>query len=784
MATELINIFPGEKRTMTKLRTLIRSLIKNKVTSVITITGFSVSISMALIIIAFLIGEHNYDKAYPNIDRIYRVFANENVASVREDFRELFLSNYSSVEDACRYNNYNSIVTYEDKPFNGQMIVTDASFFNIFSTQFLIGSIHSSFVNLNDVVITESFARKIFGDENPIGKTLVAEYKTPLVVSGIVTDFPLYSSIQGDFFTNSKIKIKYEGSNDGMGNEVNFFRMFILVKNIENISLLEELLTNDLSSVQYKFGSVEKIHLIPFDKSYFMQGIERSQTLHTNMKLIRLLSLISSIIILLAVFNYINLTTATHTDRFREIGIKKTVGATRGSIFRQFIAESFLICIISFLLALFLSSFWVPFFERFLGSKINLTNLYQPFWLIRLICGVFLISIISGFYPALSISRLNPCSILMKRETMKQNTFGLRAVLNIFQYAVSVSLIVALIVLFRQIEYVRTKDFGFDTEKLIRVDVHWRLADKTSVIRDELLSDPSVKSVCFSHGSPGSIYLTSSWDALGGKNEIISVLTADSAFLNVFQIPIIKGRELLPSDFDKVCYINETAYKETGWDSFEGKKFQRYEIIGIVKDFHYAALYNKIGPLAIPISSEMGVSNLTIRVSPETISKTINTLKETWRKVCTGHELKYQFYDEWLDSMYKNEEKLAAAIRFFAVLAIMISCLGILGLAEFSIKRRIKEIGIRKVNGARITEIIALLNKDFIKWVLIAFTIAVPVIWYVMNLWLKNFAYRTSLSWWIFALAGVIALGIALLTVSWQSWRAATRNPVEALRYE
>jgi putative ABC transport system permease protein len=739
---------------------------------------------MALIIIAFLIGEYSYDKSYPNLERIYRVFANDNVASLREDFRELFPEKYPSIEDACRYNNYNTTVTYEDKPFNGQMIVTDASFFNIFSTQFLIGNKNSSLVNLNDVVVTESFARKIFGEEDPMGKKLIAEYETPLVVSGIVKDFPIYSSIQGDFFTNSKLKIIYEGSSDGMGNDVNFFRMFILVKITDNISALEELLGGDLSRMQFKFGAIEKIHLVPFAKSYFMQGIDRSQTQHSNLKLIRLLSLISSIIILLAVFNYINLTTATHTGRFKEIGIKKTIGATRWQIFLQFIAESFFVCFTSFLLALFLSSFWVPFFERFLGNKINLANLYKPFWLVRLVFGVLAISLISGFYPALSISKLKPVIILGKRESVKHNSFTLRAVLNVFQYAVSISLIIALIVLSRQIEYVRTKDYGYDTDKLLRVDVHWRLVDKTSVIKNELLSDPSIKSVCFSHGSPGSIYLSSSWEPLGGQNEIISVLTADSAFLKVFQIPVVKGRELLPSDFDKVCYINETAFKKTGWDSFEGKKFQRFEIVGIVKDFNYADLYNQIGPLAIPISSEMGVSHLTLRVSAENIPQTIKTLKETWEKVCPGHELKYQFYDEWLDSMYKSEERLTAAIRLFAVLAIIISCLGILGLAEFTIKRRIKEIGIRKVNGARITDVIALLNTDFIRWVLIAFIIAFPVSWYVMNIWLKNFAYRTTLSWWIFALAGMIALGIALLTVSWQSLRAAMRNPVEALRYE
>ena len=769
---------------MNKLRIIIRGLIGNRVTTIITITGFSVSISMALILIAFIIGEYSYDKSYKNIDHIFRVIADNNVASVREDFRERFLDDYPSIEDACRYNNYSSIVTRDDKPFNGQMIVTDSSFFNIFSIQFLTGTIHSSFVNLNDVVITESFARKIFGSEDPMGKTLIAEYRTPLIVSGIVKDLPSHSSIQGDFFTNSKLKIKYEGSSDGKGNEVNFFRLFILVKDTENITGLEELLTRDLSSVQYIFGSVEKIHLIPFDKSYFTQGIERSQTQHTNLKLIRLLSLISSIIILLAIFNYVNLTTATYTDRFREIGIKKSFGASRWLIFRQFMSESFVICFISFLLAIFLSSFWIPFFESFLGGKVDLGIIYRPFWLMCLIAGVLLISILAGLYPALSISRLKPIDILMKRQIVRHYSLGFRAVLNIIQYAVSIALIIALIVLSRQMEYVRTKDFGFDTDKLLRVEIHWRQEEKTAVIRESILSDPAIRNVCFSHGSPGSIYATSSWQSLGGDNELISVLTADTAFLEVFRIPIIEGRKTVPSDFNKVCYINETAFRKTGWDTFQGKKFHNFEIIGVLKDFHIASLYNNIGPLVIPVSSGMGVSHMTLRVSDENIPKTINTLKDTWENVCTGHELKYQFYDEWLDSMYKSEERLAAAIRLFAVLAMIISCLGILGLAEFSIKRRTKEIGIRKVNGARVGQVIALLNIDFIKWVLFAFIIAVPVSWFVMNKWLMNFAYRTELSWWIFALAGFAATAIALLTVSWQSLRAATRNPVEALRYE
>jgi len=233
-----------------------------------------------------------------------------------------------------------------------------------------------------------------------------------------------------------------------------------------------------------------------------------------------------------------------------------------------------------------------------------------------------------------------------------------------------------------------------------------------------------------------------------------------------------------------VCYINETAFKLTGWKTLVGEKYHGLEIIGVVKDFHFANMYNKIGPLVIPISSEMGISHLTVRVNPGSLQRVINTLKETWKEVCPGHELKYQFYDEWLNSMYKGEERLVSSIRLSAILAILISCLGILGLAEYTIKRRTKEIGLRKVNGATILNIIILLNINFFKWVLTGFIIACPVTYFIMHKWLENFAYKTEISWWIFALAGIIALVIALLTVSWQSWRAATRNPVEALRYE
>jgi putative ABC transport system permease protein len=769
---------------MTKLRILIRSLIKKRSTSLIILTGFSVSISIVLVLIAFLINEFSVDKGYPNIDRIYRVFANGNKASVREDFREYFLENYPEIEDACRYNSYQTTVTSNDVPFTGQMIATDSSFFNIFSSDFLVGNAASSLSNPDDVVLTKSFAKRIFGNEDPVGKILIAEYKESLVVSGIIENFPDNSSIRGDFITNSKTKIWYEGYSDGQGNNLNYFRLLCLVSDNANVPVLEDLLTKDITSVKYSLGyPIESINLVPFSESYFMQGIDRSLTRHANIKLIKLLLVITSVIILLAIFNYINLTTAGFTDRYKEIAVKKTIGASRRKVFLQFISESVLICFISFLAALLLSSFWIPLFEKFLGNGVDLKVLYKPLVMVCILTGVLMISVLSGMYPALAISGLRPINIFMKRGITRRSSFNLRGVLNIIQNAVSVTLIIALIVITRQIDYVRTKDFGFDTDKLLRVNVHWRLAEKTGIIRDKLLQEPTIKNVCFSHGTPGSIYSSSSWQ-VDDKELMMNDLTVDSAFFDVFRIPVKMGRELLPSDFGKVCYINETALKVSGWDTYEGKKYHGKQIIGVVQDFHLADMYNRIEPVAVAFDSDMGVSHMTLRVEPVNIPRTIDALEKTWKEICPGHELQYQFYDDWLDSMYKSEEKLAAAIRLFSVLAIMISCLGMIGIAEFSIRKRTKEVGLRKVNGARVSQVIVLLNTDFIKWVFLALFIAMPCSYFILNKWLESFAYKARLNWWIFTIGGITALIIALITVSWQSWKAATRNPVEALRYE
>jgi putative ABC transport system permease protein len=343
----------------------------------------------------------------------------------------------------------------------------------------------------------------------------------------------------------------------------------------------------------------------------------------------------------------------------------------------------------------------------------------------------------------------------------------------------------------KQIQYVKNKTPGFNEEQLLRLDLPFiRENDiqKAFVLLDELKKSPYIKRLSVSSGVPGEIRMSMGSNMENTtKNISVPCLLVDTAFIETLWLKVIRGRNLLPGDIDKVCMINEAAYKHFEFDDLENKRFNNFggfDIVGVVNDFHYSSLHKTIGPVCIMFTSKSMPSALNIRFTANGTGPGMDFIRDIWQEILPGYPMKYQFYDEWFDSMYRSEEYFARTISLFAILAIVISCIGILGLAIFSSERRTKEIGVRKINGAKISEILLLLNRDFIFLVIIAYIIAVQVAWYSMHKWLLNFAYRTELSWWIFILAGLLALLIAMVTVSWQSWRAAMKNPVESLRYE
>jgi putative ABC transport system permease protein len=484
---------------------------------------------------------------------------------------------------------------------------------------------------------------------------------------------------------------------------------------------------------------------------------------------------IASIVLILAIINYINLNGAKQNKRNKETGIRKTIGAGKKDIISLFLTESILVTVTGFAAALIIVEITLPAFSSLINSHLSLSSIFQfPGNLIAalLILGVGILS-------------FNPVKIFNGDIFKMGKKSYLRNLLTIFQFIISVALIICLIVIQKQINFVKYANLGFNKEQLIRLDI---LSNDSKVLKNKFRNYSGIKSFCATFGVPGEINETMG-SGIKGKDKPISIIATDSAFINTFSIHIVKGRGLQPGDFGKTCMINETAYKYFGWENLIDKKYNNgreggFKVIAVVKDFNIASMHNSIEPLAILFTNNTTPLYMNIRIAEENLGKTMNYIKKSWKEVYPGYPFKYQFYDDWIDAIYLQDEKFGEIIAIFALLAISISCMGILRLAVFSADSRRKEIGIRKVHGAEISTIMIMLNKDFVKLIFIAFVIACPIAWYAANKWLQSFAYRAGIDWWIFALAGFITLIIALATVSFQAIKAATANPVESLRYE
>jgi len=645
----------------------------------------------------------------------------------------------------------------------------------MFSLQFIYRSSVPTLSVPTNIILTKSFSEKLFGADDPVGKVLEVRDKSYTIV-GVVTDVPGYASFHFDVLMNEDLaaaaKIGYPGENHIMYNAFLMLAPKIDPKEVNN----------RISGMigHWKAFKDLTLSIQPLSKVYF-NGLPNDKLEHASVSLIYLLSSIALVIFFMTIFNYTNLAVSSGYERFNEIGIKKTTGARRKDIFWQVLTESLLVSLLSMFIAVLLSFGIAPLFSEILGKKFEFDMLVsQPLVLISGILLFFATGILSGVYPALSFSNVSPLQMITPQKVFKRK--HQRGFVIAIQFMVATILIISILFIQKQIEFVKYSDLGFDKEMMVKLDLRGDASQKWQVLKNELLGEPGIVSV--SAGSPMQTNGSASgyFDINNEKKRIqLHYVAGDEDFVKTFGLKIIKGRNLRNSD-SKVCLINEHLYNSLGWHDIARKKIFGDKVVGVVKDFHYENLYTEIGNLEIePVGDYVNILNIKIKGD---IATELAYIKKAYKDIEPEVPFSFRFYDDWIQSMYQKEEKLADAVGFFAVLAIIISCLGLIGLVEHTIHKKVKEIGIRKINGAKISEILTMLNKNFIKWVIIAFVIATPVAYYAMNKWLENFAYKTTLNWWIFALAGLLALGIALLTVSWQSWRAATRNPVEALRYE
>ena len=781
------------------LKIVIRNLVKNPTFGFVTIVGFAFSFAIALLLASYIFNEFSYDKALPNVSHIYRLCNEKGVTTFNGNLADELKERYPEIEKLCLYDKSEVEVVFNNTPFKVEnAVLTNNDFFPIFSVRLQSGNSQDPLPDNNSLAISSSLAKTIFGNQNPVGQTINIQHRKNMNIVAVFDDLPENSSIRAQMI------IPWENINYFFGEWRNghfYSRFFFLLQKNGNADLLAQKITNDYAEGHY---SEEPFMLLPFSKSYIspLTDGKSSQTLHANLQSIILFSVVTLLILIISILNFVILFTSNHLSRLKEIGIKKATGADRKSIFRQFIFEAVTVSFIAFFFGIVLAYiFRIPFthlIEKNFGLSVflNFPNV------LYIVAGVLLMGILAGFYPAFIISKYKPVAIFS--QSVKKGGLRIKSGLSVVQYAISIVLIISLIVMTRQNQLLVNKNLGFTKEQLVYIDIPWEVKGKLPVIKEKLSENPYITSSTVSMGIPGKIYTWGVWNEAREKYNYqgnLPYFTVDADFFKVYDAEFIQGRAFNPEDWEKAVIMNESAFKLTGWNSIEGKevkgipkqafgadpeetKNNALKVVGVVKDMNVEKLNQPVAPTIFECSDHFGVSFLTCRVLPGNYTKVINDMKEVWNDVCPGFSFSYQFYDTWIDSLYKEEQHTAYIIRVFAILSIILTCLGTFGIIHFVTRQRVKEVGIRKVNGAKIYEVVKILNWEIVKWIGLAFVLAVPLSWFIMNKYLQEFAYKTHLSWWIFVLAGLITMGIAMLTISLQSWKAANKNPVEALRYE
>ena len=764
---------------MRNFKHFFRSVKKRKTISTITIGGYALSMAVLLILVSFIIGEKNRNSNFENKRNIYRIVRSDNESIVPRKLHDEVMAKIPGVDKMSPYVISEKYFKNRETKEPVKIIATNDDFLDMFSFHFILSSPDPTLSAKNNIILTEDFSKKLFGDKNPLGEILEINDGN-YTISGVVTNVPQNASFRFDALINANNSFLI---NTNSYNESLFLlNAFVMLNRESDISAVEAQISKIFNQWQ-TFKNVT-LSLQPLKEVYF-KGLPNDEMEHANINLIYLLIGIALVILFMTIFNYMSLSVSSGYEKLTELGIRKTSGAGRKDIFMHILSESLMESLVSMILAYLLSFAIAPLFSELLGAKIEIANLLlHPFVIVAGFLLFLLTGILSGLYPALQFSNVSPVKIISGRKGIQQKYWQGGVVT--FQFLISIVLIISMLVIQKQLDFVKHSDMGFDKDLMVRLDLNGNSVQKWNVLKNELLKNPEIISVSASEGGPikKGVTVNRHFNVNGKEKDLqIDMLFADEDFIETFGLEIIKGSNFQSSDSLAGNLVNEHLYRELEYGDNDIGTTSLKNTIGVVKDFHYENLYTKIGNLMIRPLKDMSPEVLNIKIQGN-IAENLAFIKKVYSTIEPEMPFSFLFYDDWIQSMYQKEEKQAHAINLFTILAIIISCLGLIGLIQQSTQTKIKEIGIRKINGATTGEIIALLNQNLVKWVVIAFIIATPVAYYTMNKWLENFAYKTELSWWIFALAGLLALGIALLTVSFQSWKAASRNPVEALRYE
>jgi len=796
----------------------LRNLWKNKAFSAINIIGLASGLAVCLLIVLYVVDELSYDTYNKNADRIYRLDADiyfnntQAIFAVAPDpLAPALKRDFPDIEEITRVNYQGDILVKKDNQNvkDHHAAFADSTFFKVFTVPMIQGNPATALNEPNSIVIDETTARKYFNSTNVLGKTLYVDNSTNCKITGVIKDIPRQSHFHFSF-------IRPRGKDNDSWLSNNTYNYVLVKPGVTKQKLqsnvnatinnylgkeLQEQLHASLTDLEKK-GNHFIYHATPLTAIHLYSDKQYEIEANGDITYVYIFSVIAIFILLIACINFMNLSTARSANRAKEVGIRKVAGSLRSHLILQFLTESVLLSFLSMLIAIAIAAPLLPLFNQLAGKEMHVSTLFSTWLFPVMVALVFVVGCIAGSYPAFYLSSFQPIQVLKGKVAQGFKSSWLRSGLVVFQFSISIILIIGTIVIYNQLDYIRSRKIGYNRDQVLVLHNAWYLDKQIHSFRNELLNLPGVTNATISGDLPTGInFDNEGWfrDASFDANRVV-VLTnfyVDENYIPTLGMQMAQGRNFskdFPSDSTGVI-LNEAAVKVLGFkDPFKEILYRpdfsngningaiAYHIVGVVKDFNFSSMHSNIGPLIIQWGDNRG--SIAVRIKTKDIPVLINSIQAKWNSMAPGQPFNYTFMDADFNNVYTAEQQTGKLFITFAIFAIFIGCLGLFGLVTYAAEQRTKEIGVRKVLGASVSGIVAMLSKDFAKLVLVASLIAFPIAWWAMNKWLQSFAYRINISWWVFVIAGIAAIAIALITVSFQAIKAAITNPVKSLRTE
>jgi putative ABC transport system permease protein len=798
------------------IKIALRNIIKHKGFSAINIAGLAIGIACSILILVFVAHELSYDTFHDKADRTYRVAVRASIGDTKinqtysssETFRRL-LEDFPEIEVGVKFLNLGRTpIRLGDKTFfESQFFAVDETFFDVFTFPLIQGDPKTALKNPNSMVVTKDSALKYFGSVDAVGKILRADFSygpgsVDFEITGVSENVPANSHFHYDLLASSETFPSFINNTGWTSN--NFITYVVLKEGTTQEWFDEQLkaftrkhMGGERFDTWIAKGNSWEYFLQPLTKIHLTSDLNGEFEANGNETYVYIFSVLSIIILLIACINFMNLSTAKSSLRAKEVGMRKVVGSGKSRLVLQFLNESIVLSYIALAIGVILAIVLLPLSDNLIGRPIEI-RYFNTLGMIPLLLALGLIvGIISGSYPAFFLSSFKPIAALKGNKTSGKTGSWLRNILVIAQFTISIFLIIGTLVVNQQLKFFQNKKLGFDKEQVLVISNPGSLGDKTIPFKEDLRKQPDVINVSGSTTLPGQSFSNFGFGAEGVDEQFtLNLCICDYDFLDTLKIDMARGR-FFSKEFttdSHAAVLNEKAAELLGWEDPIGKRINNWSrnrgdfvVIGVIKDYHYESLHQEIRPQALFLSTGYYTrveSFISVRLNTANISETIGRIENAWKTFAPQTPFQYSFLDKDYENLYINERQTRQLFSVFSFLAIFIACLGLFGLASFIADQKTKEIGIRKVLGASVVKIVKNLNGSFLKWVLIANLMAWPIAWFAMNRWLENFAYRIGLSWWMFVLAAVLAVIISLITVSFQTVKAALKNPIESLRYE